>query len=233
MKPKLTPKNTLVKSYGIILVCDDKILLIQRKDSFGYLTCIDNVDINHHDVSETLETITLEEKEKLLKLDWDQLWQDAKSGNVNRGNKYKDACKARFEWLGIRETVQALDRRGQNWKTNNEWGLPKGRMSNADDEIGQRCALRELKEETGLRGELVGRNFFTDAFIGTDGKKYETNLYIGSITPALALTGKKQKHEIRKIEWCTVDECKERLRPSTFSTILGALTTINDRKPQQ
>ena len=213
-----------VRSYGIIAYVEDKVLLVQRKDSFGYITCIDNGTINQRDIAETLSTITKDEKEKLLTWNWDQLWADI--GLQNR-TEYKKQCEARFEWMGIRETIQSLDQRGEKWRDENEWGLPKGRMSSIDNENTQRCAQRELKEETGLTVLCDHRlGAFNDEFIGTDGKHYSTTYYVGRIQKMDTLSN--QPREIRQIQLCSVEQCRQRLRPTTADLIHLVFEKLNE-----
>jgi len=241
-KSRFEQPTKTIQSYGVVLFSKElnQILLIQRKDSFGYITCIDNKTIDFKDVAETLATITVEEKNKILSLDWDHLWSDVmknpseSNANANAPTKrYKDECKARFEWLGIRETVQSLDCKGEKWKSENEWGLPKGRMSTIDNETGQRCALRELKEETGVTNcKLVKKiNPIKDFFVGTDGKQYTCLYYVAMIAddpPSFRGSSfpSTSNKEIRKCEWCTIDECRIKLKPSTFNVVENAVTNL-------
>lgn len=223
----ISPPVSPIQSYGIILFSNNRVLLIQRKDSFGYITCIDNKDIGHKDIADTLATLTIEEKKKIITYTWDQLWFDVKGPTKNDG---KDECKARFEWLGIRDTVRSLDQRGEKWTVENEWGLPKGRMSLADNHIGQRSALRELKEETGItKCNLVPTtNPLIDTFIGTDGKTYTCAYYVATacsdIIPRIPTNA---ANEIRNIQWVPVAECNLRLRPSTSAIIETAFAKIS------
>lgn len=218
--PEPKPKQ----SFGIILFNDatcEKVCLVQRKDSFGYLVCICH---NHElangtrDITETLATITKDEKNKLLTYSWDQLWQDCCPNHTN-----KRECEARFEWLGIRDTVRTLDRRGEKWQPENQWGVPKGRMATSDNETALRCALREVKEEAGIDGIniLAKLGTLSEETIGTDGKHYNSAYYIG-IQQEQEKVDTTSNNEIRKVEWCTLAQCQERLPASTYRIVSEA-----------
>lgn len=217
-------------SYGIILFDNQvqpNVLLIQRKDSFGYMACIENSTITVKDVSETLATITTAEKNKLLQFDWDQLWADCFPNNKNMS--LKQECKTRFEWLGIRDTVKALDDRGEQWKIENQWGLPKGRMSRVDNENGLRCALRELEEETGIRSNDIDMatslGTLNDEYIGTDGNIYKSIYYIGKIKSEFNKPFSANS-EVRSCDWNTTEQCNQRLSETTRQMITDAKTAI-------
>lgn len=226
---------TISTSYGIICLNNEgHVLLVQRKDSFGYLTCIDNEKLAMTDVSSTLATLTKAEKDKLIHLNWDALWSDCFAGNQHKlgATTYKQACKARFEWLGIKETIQLLDRKGYPFHDANQWGLPKGRMARADTDNGLRCALRELREETGIDSTQVRVHTstdnrkaikFVDEYIGTDSKLYETQLFVASLMGKQPAVLHPQTSEVQSVEWCPLDGCRERLGQSTYDIICLAL----------
>jgi 8-oxo-dGTP pyrophosphatase MutT (NUDIX family) len=237
---KITKKRTredhIIKklSYGIIVINDDeKICLVQRKDSFGYLVCIGN---NHElsdgtrDITETLATITTSEKDKILTMSWDQLWSDCCPNQPN-----KRECEARFEWLGIRDTVKTLDQRGEKWQIDNEWSIPKGRMMSSDNGVPLRCALRELEEETNISRyniDVIAKlGTITSEIVGTDGKCYVSMFYIGRLK---AMNNQEtSNNEIRKVDWCTPKQCEERLAPTAYNSIVDALNRFRQNSDCQ
>ena len=216
-------RSAAKKSFGVIVVdAECRVLLVQRKDSFGYLGCVDNDALGHEMVAETLSTITIEERDKLLEWEWDKLWQDC--GLDTKNNRKAQKCRARFEWLSIRDVVRAMDQRGEQWQLSNEWGLPKGRMAAQDNETALRCALREMQEETGLHASAItvlhDVGTFTDEYQGTDGKTYSSTYYVAKLRGKVE--GTLDTKEVRQIRWMTLDECAERVRPKLLDIIKDA-----------
>lgn len=222
-------------SYGIILInpTTSDVCLVQRKDSFGYLTCIvDNhvLASGQRDTAETLSTITTHEKEKLMTLSWDELWKDC--GNINQN---KQECEARFEWLGIRDAVKALDERGEEWcdTETSHWGLPKGRMSKTDEETGLRCAIRELKEETGIDRswyDVISSSMY-DEFVGTDGRVYKAEYYVCCAKPQLVIDDTlKCSKEIRHVAWKSLKDAEKLLKSSTYELVKNGIEVAANNK---
>ena len=218
------------RSFGVIILDKtSRVLLVQRKDSFGYLACIDNEKLGHEKVSEPLKTITLQERDKILSLDWDQLWEDCQPAYATE--LYKKQCQARFEWLGIREIVAAMDQRGEQWQPENSWGLPKGRMSKTETAL--RCALREVQEETGLTSDDIrvddSVGTFKDTYIGTDGKQYSATYYAARLVGTdEGRTHEFDETEVRQIRWATLEECQTNLtiQPSTCLVIEQTISKL-------
>lgn len=218
-------------SFGVVIFDHTfRVLLVQRRDSFGYLTCIDNSALGHDNVADTLATITVDEKEKLMRWDWERLWQSINLGAVPKD--YKEQCQARFEWLCVRDTVAAMDRRGEKWQPSNAWGLPKGRMAWKDNETAIRCATREMQEETGISPNAVAiipSKTFRETYTGTDGRAYTSVYYAGRLVGNPDEDAQEpDSKEIREVVWATVKECEEdySLRPELLEVIREALHSL-------
>lgn len=232
--PDRHPKQK--SSFGVVIVnAQNQVLLVQRKDSFGYLACVDNSRLGHENIAETLGTITIHERDKLLSCGWDELWKNC--GMVNRSDAYKKQCHARFEWLGIRGTVAVMDKRGEQWQTENSWGLPKGRMAKIDNETALRCALREMQEETGLNANQIKVNHsagtLIDSYKGTDGRIYRSVYYVANIQGGLEhLAAAPDTKEVRQVKWASPEECRAKLelRDGVCDIIEAAISKL---KPKQ
>lgn len=156
----------------------------------------------------TLATITEEERNKLCALSWDELWRDVSA----RGTASDKArCASRFRWLQVRELVGAMERRGHRFRDQNEWGLPKGRMSRVDGGDARRCAVREVAEETGLLldpGVLDGNASAVER-VGTDGRMYRATFFVARALTAGRLV--PQRKEVRRVRWATREVYRELL----------------------
>lgn len=115
-----------------------------------------------------------------------------------------------------------------------EWEFPKGHKD-FQSENTLNCALREFKEETGLINQkldvVTKYEPCKESFIGTDGKWYKNNYYLAhDISDLNSIENKSnvfndfQKNEVSKVEYKTIDECLDCIRP--YNT--EKLTIIND-----
>ncbi len=85
-----------------------------------------------------------------------------------------------------------------------DWTLPKGKVE--PDEKAEDCALREVKEETGLRCELV-RPLGCTAYIDRRGRDKVACYWVMEV-----LGGRfRAAIEVDKLAWLPVDEAIERL----------------------
>ena len=194
-------------SYGIILLSQDlqKVCVIQQKESNGYLTCL--CDNSNFDISATLETITKDEKDKLLTWPWNNLWNDIQ----DRSNELEFKCQSRFEWLNIRNIVQSMDARGHQWKSDQKWSLPKGRLEPRDNENKVRCAQRELMKDTNIPHS-----------------DYHLHLDIGTFCNILQeceymIATMKYENLAPSVAWLPIDQCQDKLDPSTVALITEAI----------
>ena len=99
-----------------------------------------------------------------------------------------------------------------------EWGFPKGRHNNQEKDL--LCALREFEEETGISKNniLVIENLlpFEESFIGTNHKSYKHKYFLAYSNENNSdfTLENFQKSEVSKLEWKTIDECLESIRPA-------------------
>ena len=140
---------------------DIEVLLIQRRDSLGYVDLLRG-KYSIHDVEyikKQIHGMTDQEREKIVKKEFDELWAEM-WGSESADIQYKkDKENSKNKLMALRDGI-TLDISGNratladfvaecsvHWSTP-EWGFPKGRRDGGESDLD--CALREMKEETGL-----------------------------------------------------------------------------------
>jgi len=113
-----------------------------------------------------------------------------------------------------------------------EWEFPKGRINSNEKHL--ECSVREFEEETGIKKEAINviENIlpFEENFIGTNYKSYTYKYYLSYMKYddyIKTKLDKYQKSEVSKIEWVTLEECIEKIRPYNLEKI-KLITNIND-----
>lgn len=205
---------------------DIKYLMIQRKDSLGFIEIIrgkyklSDIDyIKYH-----IAAMTKPEQQKLLNNDfevlWNNLWGIPKEQSLNYKND-KEAAKEKFEKLknGI-DTIslgELIKEVQTQWDTP-EWGFPKGRRDPRETEYD--CALRELKEETSISEKdiLFIQNLepLSETFFGSNHvhycHKYFIFLYNSDKDVIYDQKNTHMLQEIGDIGWYSLEECLEKIR---------------------
>lgn len=171
-------------SYGVIAIKKTKnngqlkVLMIQRKDSVGFIECIKSPkNISKTILSRLVDQMTNHEKAMIQHASFEECWQRIwSSSHINQ----KKSC-VKFTSLHEALAFHAKDRRKrQNLQTRAKgklfrrfqrlrrsgefhslctssktswvcpsWGFPKGRLDKTDISL-HLCAVREWREETGL-----------------------------------------------------------------------------------
>lgn len=194
-----------------------KFLMIQRKDTMGYIDFLRGKYETEKEIKIFVDEMTEEEKKSLLNdtfdNNWDKLWVNHNS-NLYK-NEYMKA-KEKFEKLDIEQLV------GNSMTKYNfqEFSFPKGRRNIKETNIN--CAEREFYEETGYTSEnydfLYNYPTIHEDFIGTNGVRYRHIYYIvkmkNKITPPkLDFNNIIQLGEVRNIGWFSFNECMNLIRP--------------------
>jgi len=214
-----------VTSHGILafkrgqttaeLSADDlKFLLIQRKDSIGYIDFIRgkySVKLSKEIVYKTLvEEMTKNEKQKIITTPfdaiWDQLWVNHRSRAYL--NEY-EAAKSKFFQIDVYNMITNTE---SKWDET-EFGIPKGRRNNHETYV--ECAIREFTEETGYKKnefQIINyNNYLEEVFIGSNGITYRHVYYLAEILtpkiPDLDPTNLNQAGEVKQIKWFSFKEC--------------------------
>lgn len=226
-----------ITSYGIILfrIFKNEIqyLMIRRKNSFGYIDFIKGqyLENNLEYLQKLFDEMSLEEKELILINDdfnilWKRMWEDNFKSNIFNTSKQKFI---NLKTLGI--VQQLIDNSTTQW-IETEWEFPKGRRNYMEKDL--ECALREFQEETGINYNniIVIENLlpFEESFIGTNDKIYKNKYFLASInsnTYNFEELINFQISEVSKIEWKTLNNCNNSIRPYNLEKI-KLINQIND-----
>tara|TARA_B100000427_G_scaffold328631_1_gene342242 strand:+ start:2944 stop:3771 length:828 start_codon:yes stop_codon:yes gene_type:complete len=227
-----------ILSYGIILYNKEKetnqyrIVLVERKDSLSYIEFIRGKyknPLNYDYIQLLIGRMTEEEKDNLLKYDFDTLWKklwihiDTVNQRIQKeylkskvifdqlkaGNIKKD--KMIYSLQTIIETTK------ENY-TMNEWEIPKGRRKNYENN--KDCAIREFEEETniGFSSYRLINNIIplVEEYKGINNVRYKHIYYLGEIDTLVNLEvnmgNRDQYTEIKNIQWLTEEECYQKIR---------------------
>jgi ADP-ribose pyrophosphatase YjhB (NUDIX family) len=200
--------------------------MICRKDSLGYIDFLrgkyplyDKIYI-----SNLIYEMTNVEKHKLLNTSFDELWRDLWGDFVGLNYK-KENHVSRDKFLQIQRGIQIDDKNEfnlkqligdckSNWETP-EWGFPKGRRNNGENDI--QCALREWEEETGYCSKNISiiKNLlpFEEIFMGSNFKTYKHKYFLAYINEnKIPLEKEYQKSEVSDMKWMTLDEAQNSIR---------------------
>lgn len=221
-----------------------KFLLIQRKDTMGYIDFIRG-KYPEHEPTRTqmlnvyLSEMTIDERAHLRQQPfdalWDRLWVNHESKCYK--NEYESA-KRKYERLDVPALIDATK---SSW-TFQEFGMPKGRRNMRETNIS--CAEREFGEETGYRRgtyEFV-QNYpvIEEEFTGTNGVQYRHIYYLVKMKepaepPVLDAGNKLQTGEVQNIGWFSYEQCIKLLRPydiakkNILTRVYNDLLLMNNR----
>jgi len=219
-----------ITSYGVIVFRKientTQYLMIRRKDSFGYIDFIRGKYIQHN--VEQLQAIFNEmsvlERQNIQTNPYETLWRNM-WGDTNIGTQYKaeemssqkkfDTLKAGIQIEGELVTLDTLiNGCTTNW-VETEWEFPKGRRNFQEKDLD--CALREFEEETGYSRSQINivENLmpFEEIFIGSNHKSYKHKYFLAQMEEQEDLLPEFQLTEVSKLEWKTLEECLESIRP--------------------
>lgn len=226
-----------ITSHGIILFRKKngiiQFLMIRRKDSFGYIDFIRGKysPYNPEKILITINEMSNYEKNNILTLPFDELWCKM-WGNTNKKNtQYKNeeiTSKKRFETITNGVIVdnkeinlkQLVEMSSTNWQEP-EWEFPKGRRNPNEKDVD--CAIREFEEETGIHRkniQIVDNIVpFEEVYIGSNHKSYKHKYFLAyyqDVDNKGDVLENFQDTEVSKIEWKTIEECLESIRPSNL-----------------
>ena len=204
-------------------------LMIRRKDTLGHIDFIRgkyNV-FNKHYIINMLNQTTYDEKERMKKGNFDELWESVWNSEPNLSPLYKgeesasrDKFNQLYNGITVANTTYTLNDLIEESSTNTvwqepEWGFPKGRRNSHEKDYD--CALREFQEETGF-DKCVLYNLqnvlpFEEVFTGSNYKSYKHKYYIMFVedTSEIPVNG-YQKSEVSKMDWKTHIQCLESIR---------------------
>ena len=195
-------------------------LMICRKDTLGYIDFLRG-KYNMYDLqymNEMINQMTISEKNKLLKHDFDYLWNDLwGSFNVTKYKNEESNSRDKFNQLKAGYTLfnnqvslsSMIENSTTEW-IEPEWGFPKGRRNYQEKDYA--CALREFEEETGYSSTSL-QNInnitpFEEIFTGSNYKSYKHKYYLAFMNYSDSdIKTVHQDSEVSKIEWRTYNEC--------------------------
>ena len=169
--------------------------MICRKDSLGYVDFIRGKYplYNKRYIQNIINEMTIDEKSKLLRLSFKELWKDL-WGDFNsvQYNQEEKTSLNKFKLIkeGIRFNINddyynlksLIEMSTTNWTTP-EWGFPKGRRNYLENDLS--CGVREFKEETGLyeKNIKIIKNVipYDEIFMGSNYKSYKHKYYLAYI----------------------------------------------------
>ena len=224
-----------ITSYGIILfkptVEGIKFLMIRRKDSFGFIDFLrgkyspNNIEY----LQQIVDEMSMEEKQRVLSNDFIDLWNimwgkmdceqsQPKNEELILCNKFdliKNGVSVNNEIITLKDIVN----NSTTYWHETEWEFPKGRRNHQEKDID--CALREFEEETGICKDYISviENIlpFEEIFIGTNHKSYKHKYFLAYLKEEYNnddnLLENYQRTEVSKLEWKTLAECLESIRP--------------------
>lgn len=209
-----------------------EVLLIQRRDSLGFVDLLRG-KWSIHDVEyirRQLNGMTDHEREKIRTRDFDELWAEmwgTESGDIQYK---KDKENSRNKLLALREGI-TLDVSGNvatldtflnscstHWDTP-EWGFPKGRRDGSESDLD--CALREMREETGLDESDVqiihNMEPLHETFFGTNHVHYCHKYFVVYVPDGEQVkydtSNLHMRREIGNIQWFPLNDALAKIRP--------------------
>ena len=223
-----------ITSIGIIVFnnSDDiNYLMIRRKDSLGYVDFMRGKYplFNKRYLLNIISEMTNEEKNKLLTMEFDILWEELWGEYI--GVQYRGEEKIsreKFNSLKIGITLphdeynleSLINMCNESWEEP-EWGFAKGRRNYQEKDLN--CALREFEEETGCSKNLLKliQNILPieELFTGSNYKSYKHKYYIACMNKDNIPLIKFQKSEVSKVEWLPFKKCLEIIRPYNLERI--------------
>ncbi len=213
----LVSNTSILDSYPKI-----KFLMIQRKDTMGYIDFVRGKYPNENSernkaIQILLGEMTHREKQTLLKKEFDDIWNELWNNHDSKcfKNEYEQA-KKKYEAL----PVQTLVKESQTLFSFAEFGFPKGRRNMRETNIG--CAEREFNEETGYdKSSYEFVKYYPtiqEEFVGTNGVTYRHIYYLVKMKnsippPKVDMYNKVQSGEVQNIAWLDYSECMSVIRP--------------------
>jgi 8-oxo-dGTP pyrophosphatase MutT (NUDIX family) len=203
-------------------------LMIQRRDSLGYIDIMRG-KYRQNDMDYILQQVrgmTGDEQKRLLTEPFDTLWERLWGPPTDGVNSYKherELSRVKLAGLisgtpgGMPSLAEMIEKVNHSWNTP-EWGFAKGRRDPHETEYG--CAIREMREETGLtdRDVIPIRNLepITEVFYGSNNIRYCHKYYIMYCPKDIDLEVDKSNslmtREVGDIQWCSLEEGLQRIR---------------------
>ena len=209
-------------------------LLIQRKDSIGFIEII-RAKYKIHDIPyirQQIEGTTVKEREMLISKSFQELWKEI-WGNDAENKHYRNdyfQAKQKFEQLThgfyIEDsfiTLHELIKTTPLLWTTPEWGFPKGRRNMYESD--QECAIREFCEETMLTPTdfhiLQTLEPIRETFVGNNNIHYEHVYYIAWVSNQNTILELRENNEamaqeVGSIGWFSTENALKKIRTTNI-----------------
>lgn len=187
---------------------EHEFLMVKRKHTFGFIDFVRgkySVNNKSHLIG-MINEMTIEEKDKILNLDfvslWNYLWGNMKENEINKEDEDETSKISGFDnekkhaenkLKTLKEGVylendnynleELINLSTTSWDES-EWEFPKGRKNIGENDI--ECAFREFVEETGYtyNNLILLRNLvpYEEIFIGSNYESYKNRYFVCSFT---------------------------------------------------
>ncbi len=196
---------------------DIKFLMIQRKNSLGYLEFIRgryNLD-DKQGIVYLLEQMTPEELSDIRNKDFDYLWNNLwDKNNIKNKNHHKEYVTSKQKFYQLKMNKANLLTNTKPLFNFGEWGFPKGRRESYESDLV--CAIREFEEETCYSESqytiLEDCTHIRENLVGTNGINYAHNYFI-AILNEINESCDSTNREIGNIKIMDINECIDLIRP--------------------
>jgi 8-oxo-dGTP pyrophosphatase MutT (NUDIX family) len=195
-----------------------KFLMIQRKNSLGYLEFIRGRydETNNQNINYIFEQMTQNEIHDILTKDFDFLWNDLWDvNNIKNKNHYKEYMTSRQKFYELKLNKSDIINNLKPKYLYNEWGFPKGRRELYESDI--ICAIREFEEETNIKENMYNLlescSKIKENLVGTNGINYLHNYFLAILNTDKINNIDSTNREIGNIKVMTYNECIENIRP--------------------
>ena len=199
-------------------------LMIKRKHSLGFVEFMRGKYplYNYNYLINIFNEMSNKEKEIIKGSDFDDLWKYLWGDQVGiqyRGEEKISRDKYELLKLGINNKEEynlekILNECKYEWD-DTEWGFPKGRRNYQEKDLS--CALREFEEETGYDKNSLKliQNIIPleEIFTGSNYKSYKHKYYIAKLDKNVEPIANYQKSEVSKVDWLSLNECQNLIRP--------------------
>ncbi len=211
-----------IMSFGLICYKLDeneiKYLMIQRKDSLSFMEFIrGKYEVSNLDyIKQLLLNMTINERNMIITLQFDEIWNYLwfqNDNNNNKNNKEFFESKFKFTLLNENNFIKNYILSIKSIFNEQEWGFPKGRRKIRENDID--CAVREFYEETRIISNDIDVNEnilpFEEIFFGTNGIMYKHVYFVAklinnNINIKIDNSCLEQVREIRAIKWYNYNE---------------------------
>ena len=195
-----------------------KFLMIQRKNSLGYLEFIRGRydETNNQNINYIFEQMTHNEIQDILTKDFDFLWNDLWDvNNIKNKNHYKEYMTSRQKFYELKLNKSDIINNLKPKYLYNEWGFPKGRRELYESDI--ICAIREFEEETNIKENMYNLlescSKIKENLVGTNGINYLHNYFLAILNTDKINNIDSNNREIGNIKIMSYNECIDNIRP--------------------